>query len=94
MHREKRKYEGRPKETKQTNADDPANPGLETISYGLRDEFNLHVYHPGLTKREYFAAQALMGIVQRGANLVETDVKLAVKYADHLITQLNKERNI
>lgn len=47
----------------------------------------------GLTKREYFAAMALQGIMSRN-DLSELDisdkVRLATDYADSLIEALNK----
>lgn len=45
-----------------------------------------------LTKREYFAVEALRGLIaskETGKNLVE----LSVKIADKLIEELNKEEN-
>ena len=56
-------------------------------------------YHEGqlgLTKREYFAAMALQGLLDWDAEMKATDVhKLpaqhAVAYADALIEALNKE---
>ncbi len=46
--------------------------------------------HKGLTKREYFAATAMQGILANG----EADydpILWAVGYADRLIVELNKE---
>jgi len=49
----------------------------------------------GLTKREYFSAMALQGILSNSEllrNYKEIDLeKLAVKSADNLINQLNEE---
>lgn len=42
----------------------------------------------GLTKREYFAAQALIGLASRYDFI--TASRVAVKYADQLITELNE----
>jgi hypothetical protein len=55
-----------------------------------RDGYN--VYHPGLTKREYFAAMAMQGLLASpkypdGLGHVGTD---AVKFADDLIAALAK----
>ena len=45
----------------------------------------------GLTKREYFAALALQGLLPTGiSSSIEEDVKNAVKLADLLIKELNK----
>lgn len=45
----------------------------------------------GLTKREYFAAMALQGLLPTGiSSSIEEDVKNAVKLADLLIEELNK----
>lgn len=45
----------------------------------------------GLTKREYFAALALQGLLPTGISTsIEEDVKNAVKLADLLIEELNK----
>lgn len=48
----------------------------------------------GLTKREYFAAMAVQGILasnKSGFCDVFHDVYMAVKYADNLIDELNKK---
>lgn len=49
----------------------------------------------GLTKREFFAAMAMQGLcansVPGGHHEFEFLTKEAVKYADSLITQLNKQ---
>jgi hypothetical protein len=53
-------------------------------------EFGTH--HPGLTKREYFAATILSGLLSDSG--VCTDLNLtdtAVEFADHLIASLNQE---
>ncbi len=50
----------------------------------------------GLTKREYFAAMALSGYIAAGSTgmpLPEKLVDLAVKTADFLIDELNKNEN-
>jgi hypothetical protein len=57
--------------------------------------------YPGLTKREYFAAMALQGILANSFALeqanknwggIESPQQAAVKAADALIEQLNKEK--
>lgn len=75
-----------------TNPDDSI--GLGVISHqdceGY-DEFEPS-YHLGLTKREYFAAMVMQGIISRTGERIETqkDPELAVKLADALIAELNK----
>jgi hypothetical protein len=58
-------------------------------------------YHPdggldspntGLTKREYFAAMALQGLLALGGVVYQSPVKSAVEYADALIEELNKTK--
>lgn len=64
-----------------TNPDD-STTGFDTKDYGHAN---------GLTKREYFAAKALQALVSRDdGKHPETRVEQAVKYADVLITELNK----
>lgn len=47
---------------------------------------------PGLTKREYFAALALIGIISTTRGIDATDrAKAAVSHGDALIAELNKE---
>jgi len=57
------------------------------------DEFNRTHGWVGLTKREYFAAMALQGILSNASGVGKIDwwSGYAVKYADQLITDLNKE---
>lgn len=64
-----------------TNGNDPAfaNPGRE----------NEQSPSTGLTKREYFAAMALLMLAE--GNTPTTAARLAVKYADALIEELNKD---
>ena len=47
----------------------------------------------GLTKREYFAAMAMQGILSNASGIKEPGhwTNWAVKYADDLIAELNKE---
>lgn len=51
------------------------------------DEFGLI---PGLTKREYFAAKALQGILSNPEFMSTLAVKVAVEKADKLIEELNR----
>lgn len=47
----------------------------------------------GLSKREYFAGRALQGIISKPHQLeVEEVAAIAVKYADALISALNKPK--
>lgn len=48
---------------------------------------------PGLTKREYFAAMAMQGIVTRQSYDPDDMASFAVDYADALIAQLQKSSN-
>ncbi len=54
--------------------------------------------HPGLTKREYFAAMALQGLIAQapgsiyvGRQAIQVHPDIAVQYADMLIAALNRE---
>jgi len=49
--------------------------------------------HPGLTKREYFAAMALQGLLADPSTIISKNVAQdAVKLADHLIQALNNDK--
>lgn len=50
------------------------------------------VFEAGLSKREYFAAIAMQGLVSGGYSQRPESAKLAVDYADALIIELNKEK--
>lgn len=45
----------------------------------------------GLSRREYFAAMALQGLVTDKDVLIENAVKISVRCADLLLEELNKE---
>jgi len=47
---------------------------------------------PGLTKREYFAAIALQGLLTKGTGTPEDYAACAVDAADALIAELNKAK--
>jgi hypothetical protein len=50
--------------------------------------------HPGLTKREYFAAKALQGLLAAAGSLEMTELDYphdAVRFADLLIAELNRK---
>lgn len=50
------------------------------------------VTYQGLTKREYFAAMAMQGLVTKSLsyNTIQDFAKMSVKAANALITELNK----
>lgn len=56
-------------------------------AFGAHPDVNLE--YDGLTKREYFAAIALQGLLASGFNS-EMTVKDAVKRADQLLQELEK----
>jgi hypothetical protein len=67
-----------------TNPDEPIHPVVRPIS---------SLYHTtGLTKREYFAAMALQGLLGNNNNYVYSVIS-AVEFADDLIEELNKTNN-
>jgi hypothetical protein len=49
--------------------------------------------HNGLTKREYFAAMAMQGLLSNGSLGDRLVSQNAVIYADLLIEELNKQQN-
>jgi hypothetical protein len=56
-----------------------------------RDGYN--VYHPGLTKREYFAAMAMQGLLSAPTDTLRLPSNVcssALLFADELIDQLAK----
>lgn len=75
-----------------TEANEAANP-TTTANYMGANDGNT----PGLTKREYFAAMAMQGVVMQGehttnSHRTEFTAKDAVQYADALIEALNAEK--
>jgi hypothetical protein len=55
------------------------------------EAFGLAIQEKGLTKREYFAAMAMQGLLARGAhNFAENTADMSVLIADALIEALNK----
>jgi hypothetical protein len=66
-----------------TKAKGPAFPLISDDGY---------IINAGLTKREYFAAMALQGLVIKNNNEYEYCVISAVKYADALIEELSKTK--
>ena len=69
-------------ENKKTHGDSPIN----TI------EYNNNYISTGLTKREYFAAMALQGLLANDSGLITSKARDAVKAADALIEELNKTK--
>jgi len=65
-----------------TNPDEPIQP----IEYSDN-------YSNGLTKREYFAAMALQGLLANNNKEYAYCVISAVEFADDLINELNKTNN-
>jgi hypothetical protein len=58
---------------------------------GFYDPYNSYVSgEEGLTKREYFAAMAMQGILNSEFLDIKRFAKLAVEAADALIAELNK----
>jgi len=76
-----------------TNPNDPIEWRNCIPSKTGRDLFPHRLFHIGLTKREYFAAIALQGILSNASYMshVERWTYLAVTYADHLVDELNKD---
>ena len=68
------------------NHDDPAFPQVTKITSGQEFLGSL-----GLTKRELFATMAMQGILSCNS-VVQDTAGWAVKYADALIKELNKEK--
>lgn len=64
-----------------THPSDSAFPGSPSIDF-----------HQGLTKREFIASQIVTGLLARQYGEDSTAVKRAVKIADQLIEELNKEK--
>lgn len=66
-----------------TKAKGPALPLISNDGY---------IINAGLTKREYFAAMALQGLVTKNNNEYDYCVISAVKFADALIEELSKTK--
>lgn len=65
----------------------PAFPTLGDVSHNPQ-----WVTEGGLTKREYFAAMALQGIMSKQYVTCEGAAKTAVQAADELLNQLDKQQ--
>lgn len=55
-------------------------------------EYNNNYISTGLTKREYFAAMALQGLLANDSGLIASKARDAVKAAEALIEILNKTK--
>lgn len=69
-------------ENRETKGDSPIN----TI------EYNNNYISTGLTKREYFAAMALQGLLANDSGLITSKARDAVQAAEALIEILNKPK--
>ena len=56
------------------------------------DEYGIDAPQEGCTKREYFAAMALQGLLANDSGLITSKARDAVKAADALIEELNKTK--
>lgn len=74
-----------------TDKTEPAYPQMKLFN---GDGPPFYDYTGGLTKREYFAAMAMQGMIASNPGIQikypEKMAKIAVNYADHLIEELNK----
>ncbi len=70
--------------------DEPAFPGC--VAAGPQDDVytSYSIGQVGLTKREYFAAMAMQGLLCHDDNGPDRIAGWAVSYADALIEELNK----
>lgn len=69
------------------NGDETVHP----LECGLDKDGDKNYHYTGLTKREYFASQALKGLLSKPYDDPKMkNVINAVKYADLLIEELNK----
>lgn len=81
-----------------SKANEPAFPVMETFEK-FDDDLGKYVEYQlpsgGLTKREYFAAKAMQGILRIRDRHIENNMKddalLAVDYADSLLSALTQE---
>ena len=80
------------------NADMPVTPLSKELALGVAESKPLALAAMGLTKREYFAAMALQGLLSieepdeeiSSAEKIEFDVENAVYAADLLLKELEK----
>ena len=64
----------------------------ESYAFPVVVNENINYFHGGLSKREYFAAMAMQGLLTESQVLDNHDkfAKFAVQAADALIAELNK----
>jgi hypothetical protein len=66
----------------------------EHYAFPVEVNKNYYYFHAGLTKREYFAAMAMQGLLANSfrspTSYIESNAEYAVNYADALIAELNK----
>ena len=78
---------------KNTNAEQSAFP-IQRVVSGHGEDYWETPERPGLTKREYFAAMAMQGLISKERFIDGEDLtklpRMAVEFADALLTQLNK----
>jgi hypothetical protein len=76
-------------ENKETKANDP----IHNVINSKKDYSDDNIYKSnGLTKREYFAAMALQGLLANDSALITSKARDAVQAADALIEILNKAK--
>jgi hypothetical protein len=77
-----------------TNAKDEISPVLQFVTkYG--SNWRVDYKQEGLTKREYFAAMAMQGVISNSWEGLQNPLitaQYAVKYADELIDVLNNPK--
>ena len=76
------------------NLETKANDPIHNVINSKKDYSDDNIYKSnGLTKREYFAAMALQGMLAKyGSDYQVNNAKEAVYWADALIEELNKRR--
>ena len=87
-------------ENKETKTNEPiqlfvansTDPNLSDFTKSALSRINNPIDPPnnGLTKREYFAALAMQGLIVNGRAFITDNIIDAVKIADALIEELNK----
>ena len=79
-------------ENKETKANEPIQLFVaNSTDPNLPDFVKSALSHPnGITKREYFAAMAIQGLLANGRAFITDNIIDAVKIADALIEELNK----
>jgi hypothetical protein len=76
-------------ENNKTHGDSPA---FSKAAF-YTDEYGIDAPQEGLTKREYFAAMALQGMLAKyGSDYQVQNAKEAIYWADALIEELNKTK--